>query len=196
MTLDKSSKSLAHAKEAIDLFHDIYRGRSRSLVRFVSKIFESYKGTEYAKPEDQIAQLLMDLARVVSSQVSSPEARERKISTCERLQEAFELSSTLADITKRLSRTDHAQLRDMNDFVLRLGILQFDRVTSELGVYPHMYDSGILLEDSPGLARAGSTPGIRNKAVPANIQGFYDAYSELNESYQDKYMRSQEGPGL
>lgn len=196
MAVDKPDVTLSSALEAVSLFHDIYRGRSRSLVRFVSSILDAYVGTNYAVPEDQADQILMDLARVVVSQVGSPEAQERNVSACERLIDALNSGGDLVSICTRLSREDLARLREMTDFVMRLGILQFDRVSTAIHVYAHMYDSGILLEESPGLARGRTTPSIKNEAVPGKIQGFYDAHAVIHKSFREKTIPSSNGPGF
>lgn len=196
MAADKPDVTLLSALEAASLFLDIYKGRSRSLVRLVAGILNAYEGSDYAVREGPSRQILVDLARVVASQVRSPEAQNHAISNCERIMEALGSGSDLGVVADRLSRGGLARLRDMTDFVLRLGILQFDQVSSALNVYPHMYDSGILIEESPGLARGRTTPSIRNAAVPESIKGFYEAHDLLNKAYLDKYIRTPNGPGF
>ena len=196
MAVEKPDVTLASALEAASLFLDIYRGRSRSLVRLVAGILNAYRGSDYEFREDPSNQILADLARVVASQVRSPEAQERVVSACERIVDTLGSGRELSVVADRLSRNDLARLRDMTDFVMRLGILQFDQVSSALDVYPHMYDSGILLEESPALARGRTTPGIRNEAVPGNIKGFYDAHALLKSAYDEKYIRAPNAPGF
>jgi hypothetical protein len=149
----------------------------------------NYDGSDYQKSESIKEAILIELARVVSSQVSSPQEQARGVEVCERLLDACDSSLSVKKLASGLSRTDHADLNSILDLTLRLGLLQFDRFCSDLNVYPHMYDSGILLEESPVLTRAGNTPGIFNAAVPSNIRAIYDAWNVLKELYTEKYMR-------
>lgn len=175
--------------------HDIYRGRSRSLVRFVSAILDAYQGTDFGLQEHKAEATLMDLARLVSSQHHSPEFQEHRLSGCERLLQALEQGETLEVVTNRLSRADHAALRDITKFSMHVGLLHFDRVGDELGVYPHMYESGILLERAETIERGRSSPGIKNPAVPANIKALYEAYTVLEKSYNARHQNAPDGPG-
>lgn len=182
-------------KEAVSLLHSVYLGQSRPLVGFVVKILNAYENTQFALSDLQIDALTLDLARLVSSQVHSPEAQAARISEAERILAACDTCNSIGEMATRLSRIDLASARDALDFVMRLGILQFDRVSQELQVYPHMYESGILLENSPALTRHVSQPAIHNKSVPKNIKDAYEGWSKLKESYNDRYMSPSNGYG-
>lgn len=195
MTNENSDSLMIATHEAVSIMHDIFRGRSRSFVRFVSSVLEAYQNTDMGFPEGKADAILMDLARLVKSQSRSPENQEHRLATCEHLLLEIDQGTNLADLAKKLSRPDLASLRDMTKFFMHVGLMHFDRIGDEIGVYVHMYESGVLLENSAALERGRSSPGIRNPAVPANIKTFYECHKVLSDAYDAQYRNAPSGPG-
>lgn len=192
---EDSPQMRASALQSICLLQDIYRGRTRPLINLVVSTLKAYEGSTYALSDEKADALCLDLARTVASQSLPREKLERLLSSCARIISAHDDTETFDQFINRLGRDDLSRLRDACDIPMRIGMLQFDRLSHEIHVYPHMYSSGVLLENSLALHPGGPNPSIRNERVPEYAKKCYEAFEKIKQLYISKYIDSASTPG-
>lgn len=197
MKRDHTKVSNDDAKAAclasLSMAKSIEMGHVKPILELIELAFSSISGSASDIREGDRIKIKMDVARVISNQIRPKESRDLKISNLDRLAEKLNEYKSFDSFLGSLGGQDLAEVRDICDLYMRIGLIQLDKLSDYTGNTYIQYSGMPIVGHDIRQARSGL--GIFNEAVLINFFNAYAAYSKASDLFKTTYMTNS-GPNL